>query len=92
MPYAAGVTDITIVLEVSSVTPLEVNPLGGDILTITGSGFPVDKKFVTVTFSDLTACEVKTTTPNQITCMVFKMSNSDGLDQNVIVEVLNNRS
>jgi hypothetical protein len=52
LPYANGVADIEIALVVSKVTPSAVNALGGDILTITGSGFPIDKNFVTVTFDD----------------------------------------
>jgi hypothetical protein len=52
LPYANGVADITIELVVSSVTPSAVNALGGDILTINGSGFPIDKNFVAVTFDD----------------------------------------
>lgn len=91
MPYAAGVPDITIELVVSTVSPSAANALGGDILTITGSGFPIDKKFVTVTFSDTTGCAVKTTTPTQITCEVIKMSDRNGVDRTVNVEVLNPR-
>jgi hypothetical protein len=52
LPYATGVADITVALVVSSVTPNAANAFGGDILTITGEGFPVDKNFVTVTFDD----------------------------------------
>jgi hypothetical protein len=76
-------------LVVSTVSPSAANALGGDILTITGSGFPIDKKFVTVTFSDFTACAVKTTTPTQITCEVVKMSDRDGTDRTIEVKVLN---
>jgi hypothetical protein len=91
LPYAAGVADITIALVVSSVTPNAANAFGGDILTIAGEGFPVDKNFVTVTFDDNTACTVKTSTPTQITCEVVKMANNNGNARWVDVNVLNSR-
>ena len=52
LPYADGVADISIALVVSSATPSAVNALGGDILTIIGTGFPIDRNFVSVTFDD----------------------------------------
>jgi hypothetical protein len=58
LPFASGVADITIPLVVSSVSPSIANALGGDILTITGSGFPIDSSFLTVTLDDSTVCSV----------------------------------
>jgi hypothetical protein len=52
LPYASGVSDITIPLTVSSATPTVVNPLGGAIITITGTGFPITVEKASVTFSD----------------------------------------
>lgn len=48
IPIASGVADLTIALVVGSVTPDLANALGGDTLTITGSGFPVDMKYAVV--------------------------------------------
>ena len=62
LPYASGVTDITIPLVVSSISPTSVNPLGGDILTITGTGFPIDTSDVTVAFDDKSICTIKSVT------------------------------
>ena len=58
LPYANGVADITIPLIVSSVSPTTVNPLGGAIITILGSGFPIEKDEIAVTFSDQTSCNI----------------------------------
>ena len=42
IPFASGVADINIPLVITSVTPDVANALGGDILTIVGTGFPLD--------------------------------------------------
>jgi hypothetical protein len=60
----ANIPDITILLVVDSVLPSLANALGGDTLTITGSGFPISKDFVSVSLSTAdgeTSCIVKTT-------------------------------
>lgn len=54
LSFTAG-ADIDIALVVSSVNPSFANALGGDILTIVGTGFPVDNNFVTVTLESLDA-------------------------------------
>jgi len=48
IPFASGVADINIPLVITSVTPDVANALGGDILTIVGTGFPLDINIVKV--------------------------------------------
>jgi hypothetical protein len=48
IPFASGVADINIALVITSVTPDVANALGGDILTIVGTGFPLDINTVKV--------------------------------------------
>lgn len=66
IPVASGVTAVTVPLVVSAVSPTNINPMGGNTLTITGSGFPIDKSFVTVALSDGAKCAVISTTETQI--------------------------
>ena len=47
-----------------------LNQLGGDTLTITGTGFDQILDNTSVVFSDSTACEVLTTSATQITCFI----------------------
>ena len=68
LPFASGVSDIKISLTVSSVTPNIVNPLGGAIITITGTGFPMTVDKASVTFSDKTGCLIQSITDTQIVC------------------------
>jgi hypothetical protein len=95
IPVASGVADITIALVVGSVTPDIANALGGDTLTITGSGFPVDMKYAVVQLEangSATECVVETISETQITCKVQKMSDAfDGTTRNLNVKILNPR-
>ena len=91
IPYASGVADITIAITVTNVSPSAANALGGDVLTVTGTGFPIDKQFVTVSFDDGTSCNVLTSTETQITCEVVEMSANDGNDRQLSVTVSNTR-
>lgn len=40
IPYQAGVADVSIPLTLTAISPTSVNPLGGALITLTGSGFP----------------------------------------------------
>jgi hypothetical protein len=91
IPFASGVADITIDLVANSVSPTSINPLGGAILSITGSGFPECPMMVSIMFSDGTGCEILTTSPTFITCKVKGFSNLDGLDRTITVTVDNVR-
>ena len=68
IPQSGDVSTINVPLVVSSTSPTSLNPVGGDILTITGTGFPTNTAEVVVTFADGSGCTVQTTTPTQITC------------------------
>jgi hypothetical protein len=51
--------------------------LGGDLLTITGSGFPTETTPV-VSFDDGTACKVQSSTPTQIKCITGRFDGGNG--------------
>lgn len=92
--FASGVADINIALTVTSVNPPLANALGGDTLTINGTGFPVDSSAVLVTLktaNDESACKVKTSTETQITCLIEKMTTNDGSSRTISINVLNPR-
>ena len=60
-PLATDVTLIDVGLTVDSVAPSTgLNQLGGDILTLTGTGFDIVTSTSTVVFSDGTVCNVQT--------------------------------
>jgi len=56
-------------LDIVSVSPSSgLNYFGGDIVTITGTGFSVDTSVMTVTFDDGTACNVLSSTDTELIC------------------------
>ena len=76
-PLAADIESIEVPLEVDSITPYtDLNQLGGDILTITGSGFDLVTSTTEITFSDNTKCTVLTSTATEITCEVDAFDNA----------------
>lgn len=85
MGYAAnGLSSKTVINPViSDVTPLEINPNGGTILTITGSGFPASLEIAEV--RDLavkvseTSCELTSVTPTQLQCITSKVQEATPL-------------
>ena len=87
----ASSTKITIPITVTSVSPnSNLNPLGGDTLTISGTNFdPSNKLLNTVRFDDKTLCEVQTVTNTRITCITGPIvkNTSAELAKNKIVEV-----
>jgi hypothetical protein len=91
LPYQSGVPDITIALEATSVSPTSVNPLGGAVITITGSGFPRKKDLISVTFSDDSICEILTLSETQITCRVVRFSDMSSTPRSVVITVQNIR-
>ena len=55
--------------EVTDVTPTEdLNPRGGNEITVTGIGFPKATKDASVTFSDGTVCDITSSSATQIVC------------------------
>ena len=70
-PLAADLVAIDVPLVVDSVTPYtDLNQLGGDILTITGSGFDVVTTSTEISFNDNTKCNLLTSSATEITCEV----------------------
>lgn len=67
---SGSVPSISVPLTTSGITPAtDLNQNGGDIIVISGSGFPVDTQHAEVTFSDNTKCNVLETGDTYIKCM-----------------------
>lgn len=78
VPVAGTVTPITVALSTTAVTPaVDLNSVGGDTLTITGTGLPQKAEQVDVSFSDATKCTVIESSDTQLRCRV------DGFDETV---------
>lgn len=69
---ADGTAKIDVSLAVSSISPnTNLNMLGGDVITITGTGFDSDTSATTVKFTeDSTNCDIESATPTEIKCKV----------------------
>jgi len=71
VPIADGTAKIDVSLVVSSISPKSsLNQLGGDVITIVGTGFDKDKSKVTVAFSDTTKCDVQSSSATEIKCLI----------------------
>ena len=65
LPYATGVADINVPLVISTSSLLPANALGGDTLTISGTGFPLDVDLISVKLTSSAGdsiCTIKTLT------------------------------
>jgi hypothetical protein len=86
-------TPIDIELVISDVTSSSgiagLNKLGGDTLTITGTGFPLDKEPVVYFDHDGSVCKVISFTETEIKCIAqrFDQFNLDEDEQDVVVMV-----
>jgi IPT/TIG domain len=73
VPIDPNAALINVFLKVSSVTPsIDLNPFGGSILTITGTGLPhatSEGNTFAVTFSDGSSCNVVSIASTQIRCL-----------------------
>ena len=71
VPIASTVSKISIPLVVTSITPdSNLNQLGGDVLTLTGTGFDKDMSKVSVAFSDSTTCTIQSSSATEVKCLV----------------------
>lgn len=71
---------ITVSLTVDGVSPdANVNVHGGDLLTISGSGFPSDASLIQVSFEDFYFCDIVSTMDTEVTCTLGKI-NTDSVD------------
>lgn len=67
----SAVTTIDVALVIDAVSPAtDLNQLGGDVITFTGSGFDTDLVLTNITFSDDSTCIVASATDTTLSCMV----------------------
>ena len=73
IPLGKGVKVYKVEMVVSNVTAPErgVNPYGGDVLTIKGSGFPMEKDRVWVSLDSWATCSLLSVTSEILTCRVL---------------------
>jgi len=96
VPVKSDVAKINVALVVTSVSPATaLNQLGGDVLTITGTGFDKDMSKVGIAFSDTTKCDVQSASPTEIKCLVAgfdktKINSSTPYAATVTVNTVNN--
>lgn len=98
IPFTSG-SDITINLVISGSSPSAANALGGDIMTIDGTGFPLEKELIEVRLESndvngdpvSSLCLIKTLTTTQVTCEVQRMTNEDRNERTLKVVVKNPR-
>ena len=90
LPLAVGFAGQTVSLVVSNVTPAtDLNPAGGDIITITGSGFPsvisLSSSIFSVMFDDGNVCTLTASSPTQMQCLTegFSVSRRRNLSDDV---------
>ena len=71
VPIATGVAKIDVALVVTSISPnSDLNQLGGDELTLVGTGFDKDMTKVGIAFSDSTKCDVTSSSATEVKCIV----------------------
>jgi len=71
VPVKADTAKIAVALVVTSISPsTNLNQLGGDELTIIGTGFDKNMAKVAIAFSDTTKCDIKSSTDTTIKCIV----------------------
>ena len=71
IPINSTVTTIDVALVIDAVSPAtDLNQLGGDVITFTGSGFDTDLVLTNITFSDDSTCIVASATDTTLSCMV----------------------
>ena len=71
IPIETSVATIDIALVVNSVSPsVNLNQLGGDVITFTGTGFDNDLVQTNITFSDDSLCLVTSATDTTLSCTV----------------------
>ena len=72
IPIDDDVEPIAVGLVIDGISPnTDLNQLGGDLLTFTGTGFDsLDKRASSVVFPDATVCDVVGATPTSLTCIV----------------------
>lgn len=82
VPIKAGVAKIVAPLTVTSVTPnTNLNQMGGDVLTIAGTGFDaVTMASNTVALTDGTKCPVSAATAIEIKCTTEKLVKTSPAD------------
>ena len=79
IPIDSTIAQISIALTLTGVSPASgLNQLGGDILTLSGTGLDQIMDGTSVDFSDGTTCQIQSTSATQLTCMI------DGFDSTTL--------
>jgi hypothetical protein len=79
---------INVPIVISSVTPnVAINPLGGDILVISGANFGYDTSSINATFSDGTPCPVLSAASTSFTCKVNRLKSTTDSTADIIVTI-----
>ena len=77
MPYANGVAAHTVAVTITSVSPdVDINRNGGQVITITGTGFPNEASVTKIEFTDGTLCHVSSASSTEIVCEIEEFSDS----------------
>ena len=70
IPLDSAIVKLDVALVIDSISPDSLlNQLGGDILTLTGSGFDDGLSNTTIFFSDNTSCDAFDATPTTLKCI-----------------------
>ena len=91
VPEDTTVSPNVVPLEITGVNPMNLEPAGGQLVTITGNNFPSSlnsEHQITITFSDGQPCVVESITTTEIKCRTQQFNTSGGstplnLDVNV---------
>jgi hypothetical protein len=81
----------TVTPTVSSISPALLNPAGGELVTITGTGFPTGLDTdddVVIGFSDGTSCKVIASTPTELTCRTDQFATAGRLLQGRVLATI----
>lgn len=81
-------TNINVPVSVSNISPsVDVNYLGGTIMTIDGDNFGYDPSVISVTYADGTSCDILSVSMIQITCVNRRFTSAAAATQDVTIEI-----
>jgi hypothetical protein len=81
-------TNINVPVSVTNITPsVDINYLGGTIMTIDGDNFGYDSSVISVTYTDGTSCDILSVSMMQITCVNRRFTSGAAATQDVTIEI-----